>query len=158
MEARFLSKVDKDGANGCWNWTASCATNGYGHFNIDGKMIRAHRVAYELYVGEIPDGLLVRHKCKQNRKCVNPEHLETGTHQENMNDRIRDDTTANGIKHGRAKLNDDSVREIRRLYALGNITYKQLGIQFGVHQTTLSDIIRNKYWTHITPEAHNQSQ
>lgn len=148
MEARFLSKVDKNGANGCWNWTGCCA-NGYGRFRIDGKLLLTHRVAYELFVGKIPDGLLIRHKCKQNHKCVNPAHLETGTQQDNMNDMIRDGTSIKGTKHHRSKLNDDDVREIRKLYAIGKITLKQLAIQYGVHEETIGYIIRNKTWTHI---------
>ena len=75
MEARFLTKVDKNGENGCWLWTAYKDTEGYGRFKVKGMHKTAHRVAYKLWVGELPDGVLVRHKCNV-RACVNPEHLE----------------------------------------------------------------------------------
>jgi hypothetical protein len=112
MEERFLSKVDKNGAGGCWNWTAFVGPSGYGTFWADGETKRAHRIAYELWIGEIPDGLIVRHKCRLNRKCVNPEHLEIGTHQDNMNDMKKDATRSIGICRPHSKLNDDSVKEI----------------------------------------------
>lgn len=75
LRARALSKVDKNGAGGCWLWTASLGTWGYGQLNVDDMMRPAHRVIYELLVGPIPDGLDLDHLCR-NRRCVNPEHLE----------------------------------------------------------------------------------
>ena len=69
---------------GCWEWNgARLASGGYGSFRAHGRSVRAHRFAYELFVGPIPDGAMVRHKC-DNPPCVNPEHLEIGTHQQNM--------------------------------------------------------------------------
>lgn len=70
---RFWEKVDK--SDECWIWTASLDRHGYGQFKLSGKMLRAHRVAYELMVGVIPDGLVIDHLCR-NRACVRPDHLE----------------------------------------------------------------------------------
>lgn len=71
---RFWDKVDK--SEDCWNWTASLRHGGYGQFNIgNGKIVRAHRLSYELLVGPIPEGLHIDHLCR-NRACVNPAHLE----------------------------------------------------------------------------------
>jgi hypothetical protein len=77
---RFWSKVDK--TESCWNWTASKNTQGYGGFKLNGKVKKAHRVAYELTRGHIPDGLVLDHLCR-NHSCVNPDHLEPVTHREN---------------------------------------------------------------------------
>jgi hypothetical protein len=146
---RFWSKVDKNCAGGCWNWTAS-KDQGYGKFGLNGKMIQSHRLSYELANGDIPEGLIVRHKCKQNRKCVNPDHLEVGTYQDNRNDMIRDGTLPKGETHGCSKLTDTQVKEIRALYAVGNITYCELAKQFGVSRGLVSQIVRNEIWKHIT--------
>lgn len=70
---RFWSKVDATGV--CWLWTAHRDPNGYGRFRLDGAIRPAHRVAYELLVGPIPEGLTLDHLCRI-RHCVNPDHLE----------------------------------------------------------------------------------
>jgi hypothetical protein len=83
---RFLAKVDQAGPiprlrpelGPCWLWTASLKPNGYGAFRHQGRMQRAHRVAYELLVGPIPVGLQLDHLCRTLR-CVNPAHLEPVT-------------------------------------------------------------------------------
>lgn len=82
LEERFWAKVDKDGPNGCWLWTASTNLQGYGQF-FDGKTVLAHRFAYERLVGPIPEGLVTDHLCR-TPLCVNPAHLEPVTQRENM--------------------------------------------------------------------------
>jgi len=85
---RFWNKVNKDGPNGCWEWTACKKTGtGYGLFfwYVDGKRFgtNAHRVSYELLVGPIADGLQIDHLCR-NTSCVNPAHLEAVTPRVNV--------------------------------------------------------------------------
>jgi hypothetical protein len=77
----FWDKVDKSGE--CWVWTAANNGSGYGRFWLDGKMQYPHRVAYEMCVGPIPDGLVIDHLCR-NRSCVRPDHLEPVTNAENQ--------------------------------------------------------------------------
>lgn len=77
---RFWVKVHK--TNDCWYWTASLDSAGYGLFRANGRMNKAHRYAYELLVAPIPAGLTIDHLCRV-RTCVNPDHLEAVTQQEN---------------------------------------------------------------------------
>lgn len=77
-EGRFWAKVDKNGPGGCWPWLGAVRT-GYGRFAVQQKrLVQAHRFAYELLVGPIPDGLELDHLCR-NRACVNPDHMEPVT-------------------------------------------------------------------------------
>jgi hypothetical protein len=82
MPERFWSKVNKNGPGGCWIWTACKNEPGYGSIGFSGKPKGAHRVAYELVKGPIPDGLTLDHLCR-NTSCVNPDHLEPVTRAEN---------------------------------------------------------------------------
>lgn len=84
---RLLSKVNVVDS-GCWEWTASIRAGGYGQFSYQGTPCVAHRIAYRLMVGEIPEGLELDHLCR-NRKCVNPKHLEVVTRKVNLNRGLR---------------------------------------------------------------------
>ena len=79
---RLWTKFARD-PNGCWQWTATIHAGGYARFYMDGKFHHAHRVAYELLVGPVPEGLVLDHLCR-NRSCVNPSHLEPVTFQEKV--------------------------------------------------------------------------
>ena len=81
MLDRFWSKVER--TKSCWNWKAATYRDGYGIFGLDGGVVRAHRLAYELLVGEIPIDKELHHICK-NKLCVNPYHLEAITHREHQ--------------------------------------------------------------------------
>ena len=108
LAERFQGKFIVNKKNGCWEWQAARNKKGYGLIGDengrDGRTLLAHRVSYELFVGPIPSGLLVMHKC-DNPRCVNPEHLKVGTAQENSNDMV-DKGRQPGINQSKFSITD----------------------------------------------------
>ncbi|KIC85804.1 hypothetical protein RN49_17570 [Pantoea agglomerans] len=138
--------MNKDNIHGCWQWTASLLTGGYGGFRLNGKTLRAHRVSFELAYGPIPEGLMVRHKC-DNRLCCNPEHLELGTNQDNMDDmkaRGRQ-KSLKGSHNGNSKMRAEWVMAIRT----DNRTCRELSSVYGIDPTQISNIKTGKQWSDI---------
>ena len=140
---RFMSYVNK--TDNCWLWTGTLNTDGYGHFDLAGKGYGTHRLLYIHCYGTIDDGLDVRHKCLP-KNCCNPSHLELGTKAQNAQDRVRDGTDNRGEKHGKAKLTAHQILQIRARATESRITLTQ---EFGVSQTTISNIIARRTWNHI---------
>ncbi len=155
---RFWSKVAiTANTEQCWEWQAGIHKRGYGKFRVGRNMVGAHRVAYELTYGEIPNGLFVCHNCPDgdNRKCVNPLHLFLATNEQNIADRDAKGRTARGDKsgrnrrgesNGRAKLTVERVHEIRTRFASGGITLAQLANEQKVASSTIKDVITFKTW------------
>ena len=120
---------------GCWLWAGFIRRDGYGHLRSFNKKILAHRASYVAHNGAISGDILVRHTCDV-RSCVNPEHLELGTTQDNIDDRNKRARTARGLKVPRAKLSDDDVRFIRQSL----LDDKELALRFGVQKNYVTRI------------------
>jgi hypothetical protein len=153
---RFWSKVNKNGPTHpihgqCWTWTGSRDGFGYGYSILLSMKTRAHRVSWEIHFGEIPDGLCVLHKC-DDPSCVNPDHLFTGTQQENVSDMVSKGRTAVGEAVGSSKLTEDHVRFIREVYKPHSRTcgIKSLARSFGVSRRCVIAITKGRTWKHVT--------
>lgn len=143
---RFERSYIPEPMSGCWLWTGS-QTKGYGSIHIKGERNpgRAHVVSYRLFKGEVPPGMMVRHKCDV-RACVNPDHLLLGTSRDNMDDAIARGRHTHGVIHARAKLDDEKVRLIRKDCR----TEEVVAADYGVSQSTISNIRTRKRWKHVT--------
>lgn len=143
--ARFGLRVKK--TEGCWEWIGP-TYRGYGRLWHNGKTIRAHRASWLIHRGDIPSGMFVCHRC-DNPKCVKPDHLFLGTHQDNMNDKVQKGRCArldrSGEKSGSAKLTAADVRCIRQRLR----PQRELATEYGVDPSTISDIQRRKTWINI---------
>ena len=155
LEERFWAKVDKadgHGPNGdCWVWTAYRDEFGYGRFNrrgFSGGM--AHRTSYDLNVGRIPDGMLVRHKC-DNPSCVRPEHLELGDDQDNSNDQVARgrQRAPKGVSSPKARLTEDQVRAI----FADPRKQREIAAEYGISQSAVMMIKTKRNWAHLWGEA-----
>lgn len=149
---RFWRYVRADGPEGCWLWTGATASCGYGKLNINRRSVRAHRIAYELLVGPIPEGHLVLHKCN-NPACCNPAHLTTGSHKDNTAYMMQCGRQRNrvfrGMDHARAKLTDDQVRAIRIDYDAGTTSIAQLAVQYHISESQCGRIVHRESWKHL---------
>jgi hypothetical protein len=106
-----------------------------------------HRISYVIFVGPIPDGLNVLHKC-DNTICFNPEHLFTGTQKDNVIDMHNKNRNANltGENGPNAKLTWKQAREIRKEYAEIRISMDELANRYGIGYSTVWFILHNISW------------
>ena len=216
IHSRFWSKVNKtSNIEECWFWTASVnCLSGYGQFGIakgqlgrkTASMQPAHRVAWMLTHGEIPQDMYVCHTCDRP-SCVNPSHLFLGTQSDNMRDCVNKNRHGYGtvgnplyytaekrekiyeayrsgeristiteryeisethllrllkmskiplreIDINRRKLTSVEVRQIRELYAVGNVSTYELGDRFRINRATILQIVSGKTWRELPVLDH----
>lgn len=168
---RFWQYVDKNGPvvraelGPCWIWTGKKNDHNYGLLSDSrvktGKFIRAHRLSYELHLGEIPPGLLVLHQC-DNRLCCNPSHLRLGTHKDNGREASERGRLPVGSSSVSSKLTDVQVKDIRAKYKYREViiqritdesgcivTLQQLADKYKVNGTTIFQILNGRSWKHL---------
>lgn len=147
---RFWKRVEKAGPDDCWLMLGDTKTVLARIVTDDGRRMGAHCFAYERFVGPIPPGFFVCHRC-DTPKCVNPAHLFLGRPLDNMRDKINKgrQRVPHGSEHGMAKLTEAQVLEIRRRYAAKEANQYQLADEYGMSQPIISDIVRRKLWAHL---------
>ena len=135
----------------CVIFSGCIDARGYGKMRYNGRVERAHRVAYMRNVGKIPAGKVVRHKC-DNPSCVNPQHLELGSQLDNVRDIYERNRQADhsGENNSQAQLTVQQVREIK--YALLSPyrgIVRDLAAKYGVSRTIVTNIKIGRTWTFL---------
>jgi hypothetical protein len=154
------------GEDGCIIWMGAKYVqkkSTYGLISIKGKTKLAHRFAYELYYGPIPEGQVVMHICN-NKFCVRKEHLKVGPQAENVQMAIDDGLMPGGDKCGikthpeafpkgeerhNAKLKDLDIPRIEELYFVENVNSMEIAAIYHVSYVTINKILKNETWKHV---------
>lgn len=150
LNERFSAKVDHErssthwGGTRCHEWCGCVAKNGYGQINANGKAAYAHRTAWELENGPVPDGQHVLHRC-DNRRCVNTGHMFLGSLDDNMADMVAKGRQSKGSHRHTAKLSEVDVLAIRASAS----KQAELADMFGVTQGIISMIRARRIWRHV---------
>ena len=137
--------VTKDG---CWEWTGIKNNHGYGRLTYTPNRYLTHRLYWQLFIGEIPQGLVVCHHC-DNPPCMNPDHLFLGTLSDNQQDASRKGRNHSGRwdgeDHPMAKITNATAHEIKDALAAGERVYR-IAKRFGVHPSTVGNIKSGLQW------------
>lgn len=154
LSQRILDRVEYDTNGGCWLWTGAMTWgNGYGNIGHAGRAYGAHRASYETFIGPVPAGLCVCHRCDV-RSCVNPAHLFLGDHKANMADMRMKGRAARqaGSAAPGAKLHEANIPAIRRLIA-DDFSNREIGFWFGVSADVINAIRAGRSWKHVGEAA-----
>jgi hypothetical protein len=144
---RFWSKVEKIPFHECWEWVGARCDKGYGRIDRSGILERAHRVAYEILVGDIPAGQHVLHRC-DNPGCVRPDHLFLGSNARNMADKVSKGRQRKGEQIPSSRLTAKDVSRIRERSRSGE-SYSALARAFGVTRPAIRDAVTRRQWAHV---------
>ena len=151
---KFWSRVLKRGLDDCWEWQGAKQHRGHGHLRYQKRLVKAHRLAYELTYGSIEEGVFICHKCN-NPPCCNPKHLYAGSPKTNVDDSIkagtftRNSIGAEGEKNPNNKLTKKEIKEIRKMLEETDLYQWQIAEIFNCSQSNVSDIKRNRIWKEV---------
>lgn len=148
---RFRRKIGRPDSNGCLPWLGGITARNRPAFWLNGKTEYAHRIAWLIFRGPIPDGLCVCHTC-DNPLCVNPTHLFLGTLADNHDDMARKGRRASfvGSKNSQSKLCDFDVKLMRALHFQNGASMRSISFRFGVSPSVAQRAITSKTWKHLT--------
>lgn len=145
---RFIDIIDniKPNENGCKIWPKGINGAGYGHYHLRNKIQLVHRLVFFYIYPHVETDFHVRHKCDV-RSCCNIEHLEHGTHSENMQDAYKRKRRVVGEECNLSRFKEKDVLDIRSRYP--KETYYRIAKDYGCHPTVISAIVKRKSWRHI---------
>lgn len=144
MRERFDNSFEMVTESGCWIWNGYLNSSGYGGITWNNKSFTMHRYSYEQFIGPIPKGACVLHRC-DTPACVNPGHLFLGSNIDNQKDKIAKNRQAKGSSQGSAKLTADLVRAIR----LSSDGPAAISNKYGIHRSTAYKIKNKLTWRHV---------
>lgn len=138
--------------SGCWLWGGGWARHGYGNaHSLNHWHVAAHRLYYAYFVGDIPTGMCVCHKC-DTRPCVNPDHLFLGSHQENAEDKCRKGRAGTRVgKRGPSLTAENAVA----IYKAGG-THAAIATKYGVGKSTVGMIKAGRNWANATKHLRSE--
>lgn len=145
----FMSKIHK--TDTCWIWIYGKTGANYGHFLYKNKDMLSHRFSWMIYnKKQIPKGFQICHHC-DNPPCCNPTHLFLGTPKQNYQDMVNKGrcVKVNGINHGRHKLTENQILEIRSKYISYKYSSIKLSKEYNISDDMILNIIHNKNWKFI---------
>jgi len=145
---RFNEKWTPVTESGCWLWTDYLVSGKYGHLTVNYKTLAAHRVSYELHVGEIPEGLCVCHRCDVPF-CVNPDHLFLGTHKDNTQDMLK----KNRGRWGMEEVDVDEYNQ-KELFSAFMYVYPSTKINYNEFIPLMNDFVN---WLNLKLGENNGS-
>jgi predicted XRE-type DNA-binding protein len=147
---RFAAKVGKQDKDGCIPWLGSRLPKGYGAIKVPKQRRQeyAHRLAWRIHHGDIPDGVQVLHRC-DHPWCVNVDHLFLGSQADNMADMKAKSRSTIGGRNPNVRLLATDVVKIKAMLRTGAFSQREIGLIFGVAQVTINKIATGKTWAHV---------
>lgn len=149
IRERFWSKVRR--TDSCWLWTAANRGNGYGCMRVSRMLIDSHVLSWRIENNgsPLPPGMIVCHRCDV-RGCVRPDHLFLGTYSDNLRDSMsKGRTFLRGEQKGNAVLNDNAVREIRRMNRDG-FGATRIARALNLNRYAIRGVLEGRSWRHVT--------
>ena len=149
---QFMERFEPVTESGCWIWIHGLNNKGYGRVQLGNDQMQAHRAAWVLMRGPIPNGICVLHRCDVSC-CVNPSHLFLGTLKDNFHDMVHKGRQGRhggvGVRNSHAKLTEDQVREMRRKWDERKTTVKELMAEYGLVESSTRYILRRINWRNV---------
>jgi hypothetical protein len=142
----FWSNVNK--TDSCWLWTRAISSRGYGVFQVDSKLVYAHRYSFLQSGRVLLEGEEVCHTCDV-KHCVRDDHLVAGSHQYNLSDAVSKGLVPRGEDKWNAKLTEQDVVEIRSLSRNG-YSSRQIADMYNISDRHIRGIVTRRYWKHVS--------